>query len=545
MATGCSRFFALLVLALSVSHCARSVALPSEGASPDSPSELAPDAAGELGTLTVLENGVPSRTLAGAQGSSAVFQINVPAGATHLLFSLQTGSGAGKSADLLVKFSTVPTPTTYDCRSWKTAPTKDCSFPAPAAGAYDATVYGFQAFSGVVLTASYVTSGAGDHTAPTITLAPPAAAGSVQGALTLAATASDDVGVSQVQFFVDGQVVGAAAQPPYVATWDTRSVPNGAHVIVAKAIDAAGNVGVSNPASVTVANLQTSDGGAQGTDGGTDGGSHPGSFRVLFDTAHNNVAGNADWLVDSHGVDPVPSNPTSESQWSGGISAWAFGLHASGRYVIKQLPTQTSLNFGAGGPGDLQNFEVFISDEPELAFNEAEQSALMQFAQKGGGIFLVSDHSGAVRCSSCTQAWQVINGFLQTGAANAFGVKCDGNSIGSSGLIGSATSAGLSAPFTQGPFGHATGLSYHAGTSVSLSGAGNPNAAIVVSSSSGGMMAASTLPSGGRLVLLGDSSPTDDGTCTSCGAKLHGGWAEASDSQFILNATAWLAHDGI
>jgi hypothetical protein len=36
--------------------------------------------------------------------------------------------------------------------------------------------------------------------------------------------------------------------------WDTRTVANGAHTIVAKARDAAGNWGTSSPISVTVRN---------------------------------------------------------------------------------------------------------------------------------------------------------------------------------------------------------------------------------------------------------------------------------------------------
>ena len=59
----------------------------------------------------------------------------------------------------------------------------------------------------------------------------------------------------------------------------------------------------------------------------------------------------------------------------------------------------------------------------------------------------------------------------------------------------------------------------------------------------GGFMAASQLPGRGRLVLLGDSSPADDGSCQ-CSASLQNGWGEASNAAFILNATAWLAHDG-
>jgi hypothetical protein len=69
-------------------------------------------------------------------------------------------------------------------------------------------------------------------------------------------------------------------------------------------------------------------------------------------------------------------------------------------------------------------------------------------------------------------------------------------------------------------------------------------AQIVGNSSSGGFLAASQLATGGRLVLLGDSSPPDDGQCASCSATLHDGWDEASARAILLNATAWLAHDG-
>ncbi|MHB8876460.1 MAG: hypothetical protein ACYC8T_22425 [Myxococcaceae bacterium] len=267
------------------------------------------------------------------------------------------------------------------------------------------------------------------------------------------------------------------------------------------------------------------------------------TFRVLFDAAHANAVGNADWVLDGEAPDPVPVHPTSEAQWSGGISAWGFDLHAGRRYDVWQLPPGVALTFGGGGSGDLRDFDVFISDEPEKPFSTAEQAALMQFAQAGGGLFLVADHLGAKRCTTCTEAWRVINDFLQTGAGNAFGLKCDGNNIAQGGLTGSPTAAAVAAHFTSGHFGAAARLTFYSGTSVSVSG-GNPAAVMVVSSTAGGMMAASSLPSGGRVVLLGDSSPADDGTCTNCGAKLYDGWGEVDNAEFILNATAWLAHDG-
>jgi hypothetical protein len=267
------------------------------------------------------------------------------------------------------------------------------------------------------------------------------------------------------------------------------------------------------------------------------------AHRVLFDAGHRQVAGNAFWIVDTDAPAPLPATPTSVNSWSGALSAWGFGLFASGRYAITQLPSGAALNWGGGGPGDLQAVDVFVSDEPEQPFTAAERAALMAFAGAGRGIFLVSDHSGAKRCSACTEAWQVINGFLAAGTAQDFGVRVDGNNVGASGLTGTPRAGTYTTSFTAGPFGAASSLVCHAGSTVSVV-AGHPAAQVVVNSSSGGFLVASQLAGGGRLVVLGDSSPADDGRCTGCSATLHDGWDEASARPFILNATAWLAHDG-
>ncbi|MFN7134128.1 MAG: hypothetical protein ACK4N5_18765 [Myxococcales bacterium] len=274
---------------------------------------------------------------------------------------------------------------------------------------------------------------------------------------------------------------------------------------------------------------------------GNGSGGPAGGIRVLFDAGHRQVAGNAFWIVDEQAPDPAPSDPTSESDWSGAISAWAFDLHATGRYRIRQLPEGEALSFGDGGPFDLKDVQVFVSVEPEKPFSAAEQQALLAFAQHGGGIFLVANHRGAKRCDGCVEAWQVVNGFLEEGAQGAYGLKVDGNDIGRSGLTGTLTGAPVAAFLREGPFGKGERLVYHSGSSVSVTG-GNPGAAVLVQSKEGGMLASSELPSGGRLMLLGDSSPPDDGTCE-CRAKIFDGWAEADHRVLLLNATAWLARD--
>jgi hypothetical protein len=94
-----------------------------------------------------------------------------------------------------------------------------------------------------------------DTTAPTVTLTAPAAGATVSGTAALTATASDDVGVVDVRFTVDGTAVGSPdTSSPYSLTWDSATVANGTRVLRAVARDAAGNSTTSAPVSVTVSN---------------------------------------------------------------------------------------------------------------------------------------------------------------------------------------------------------------------------------------------------------------------------------------------------
>jgi hypothetical protein len=95
---------------------------------------------------------------------------------------------------------------------------------------------------------------AGDTTPPVAKVTAPAAGATVSGAVTVSATASDNVGVTRVELYVDNALLGSAAAASASASWDTTRVAAGAHQISAKAYDAAGNVGTSPSVSVTVNN---------------------------------------------------------------------------------------------------------------------------------------------------------------------------------------------------------------------------------------------------------------------------------------------------
>jgi hypothetical protein len=87
---------------------------------------------------------------------------------------------------------------------------------------------------------------------PTVELTSPEDGATVQGAVPLAATASDDYTASpSIRFLVDG--VAVANNSSESPQWDTTTYPNGDHVVQAEARDSAGNVARSQ-VTVTVSN---------------------------------------------------------------------------------------------------------------------------------------------------------------------------------------------------------------------------------------------------------------------------------------------------
>jgi hypothetical protein len=93
-----------------------------------------------------------------------------------------------------------------------------------------------------------------DTTAPVAAISSPANGATVSGTVAIAATASDDVGVSHVVFYVDGSQIGSDETAPYEISWDTTASTDGEHVLTATAFDAAGNAGNADAVTVTVNN---------------------------------------------------------------------------------------------------------------------------------------------------------------------------------------------------------------------------------------------------------------------------------------------------
>lgn len=94
------------------------------------------------------------------------------------------------------------------------------------------------------------TAGGGDTTAPTVT----ASETGSSGIITLAATATDDVGVIRVDFYIDNILKGSKTSAPYSISLDSTTLSNGSHSLTAKAYDASNNVGSSLATSFSISN---------------------------------------------------------------------------------------------------------------------------------------------------------------------------------------------------------------------------------------------------------------------------------------------------
>jgi len=148
-----------------------------------------------------------------------------------------------------------------------------------------------------------------DTIPPTTSITSPANGATVSGTVVVNATASDNVGVTQMQILIDGSVVASNTNSTSLSfNFNTTTVSNGAHTIVSKAFDAAGNVGTSSTVTVTVSNSGT-------------------LTELLGNGGFENGASNpAPWLLTStHSPLEIINSSSSEPPHSGTFDAWMNG----------------------------------------------------------------------------------------------------------------------------------------------------------------------------------------------------------------------------
>ncbi|MFF7356479.1 hydrolase [Streptomyces filipinensis] len=275
------------------------------------------------------------------------------------------------------------------------------------------------------------------------------------------------------------------------------------------------------------------------------------THRILFDNAHAETAGNADWIISTSQPDPLgqDSSPSAETDWTGALSSWGVALQKTGDYSLKTLPSGSSLSYGGSSSTDLSNFDTLVLPEPNTLFTSAEKTAIMNFVKNGGGLFMISDHTGADRNNDGEDAVEILNDLMTNNSVDStdpFGFSIDSLDVksGYPAAIGDSTD-----PVLHGSFGTVTKSLIADGTTATLKPADNSSVKGLVyrsgySGNTGAFFLTSTFGSG-RVAFWGDSSPIDDGTGQS-GNTLYDGWNDsgATNAALALNATAWLAGSG-
>ncbi|WP_330284672.1 hydrolase [Streptomyces sp. NBC_00588] len=273
------------------------------------------------------------------------------------------------------------------------------------------------------------------------------------------------------------------------------------------------------------------------------------THRILFDDGHAEEAGNADWIISTSKPDPLgqDSSPSSETDWTGALSSWGVALQKTGDFSLK---TSTgALTYGGSSSTDLSNFDTLVLPEPNTLFTTAEKTAIMNFVKNGGGLFMISDHTGADRNNDGEDAVEILNDLMSNNSVDStdpFGFSIDTLDVGSG---YPAAISDSSDPVLHGSFGTVTKSLIADGTTATLKPSDNSSVKGLVyrsgySGNTGAFFLTSTFGSG-RVAFWGDSSPIDDGTGQS-GNTLYDGWNDtgATNAALALNATAWLAGDG-
>ena len=143
-----------------------------------------------------------------------------------------------------------------------------------------------------------------DTTPPATSVTAPANGATVSGTVTVNASASDNVGVTQMQLLIDGTLVASNTNSTALSfSWSTPSVANGAHTIISKAFDAAGNSATSSTITVTVSN-------------GT-----PTTTELIVNGGFENGANTSPWALTSGVINNSASEPAHTGSWD----AWLDG----------------------------------------------------------------------------------------------------------------------------------------------------------------------------------------------------------------------------
>jgi len=256
--------------------------------------------------------------------------------------------------------------------------------------------------------------GGGDTVPPTAAITSPASGATVSGTLAVTVNATDDVGVTRVDFLVDGAVVASDTSAPFAATLDTTTLANASHALTARAFDAAGNAGTSATVTITVANA-TGGGRLLETFSSATGPDNPGWTLGGWAVSASDATGTPGSRSISASAAPAFNSVTRTATWAGlklGAAprlSYVRTLALSDANILASAGLSVIVNDGADHVVDAKAISGFTSYS-EPSFTARSNIDLSAFAGKTITLKLVLTASDSA--SLLTSASAVIDQIL-------------------------------------------------------------------------------------------------------------------------------------
>ncbi len=344
-------------------------------------------------------NGVPGSLIASTQsgtlvaGSWNTMPISAALSANTAYWLVYNSNGSSASENNLKM-----DPGTAGQFQWKatTFGTWPANFGTPGGNsASKASIY-------VTYTATGTTPPSADTTSPTVSITAPASGVTVSGVVSLVANASDNIGVTSVQFKLNGvNLASEITSPPYTQTWDTTTVTNGTYLLSAVARDAAGNQTTAQNVSVTVNNSSTT---TTQTNADADFQarcSAPGVVKCWgFDNTTTDIVQNVNLRPAADGVFYGAMDTAVKASGAGSLRFRLAAGNAFANIAGQWLPGTNSLAMGGRTFG--QNSEFYVQYRvrfsPEMFSNLAywnsywKQSIFHMNLQSCGGIEITTNY---------------------------------------------------------------------------------------------------------------------------------------------------------
>lgn len=231
-----------------------------------------------------------------------------------------------------------------------------------------------------------------------------------------------------------------------------------------------------------------------------------GGGAVLFDNAHLESIGNANWTI------------------TGGYSDFADTIKSMGWRVEENKSQKITLDY-------LKKYDAFIIPEPNTKFTPDEEQAIVEYVKGGGGLYMIADHAGADRNNDGWDAVKIFNNF-----STPFGLKFADKWVKKEMPVrGKIEQDAITYKVKYcGTWG---------GTVIEILDPVIARGHIFLSEpNSGGAYIATANYGAGRVVAFGDSSPFDDGTGDKGSQQLVDGYnlLEADHRQLAINTMCFL-----